>query len=811
VVGPESGPLRRTVWILAVLFSPVCVAAMAKAAPSPPADRIVILKVDGLGADLLSRAMQQTDPDTHLLRLPWFHRVFEQEGLIFDNFYTRGISLSAPSWSMLDSGRHLLIKGNVEYDRYTGRPLDYLNIFPFYVSDARFRHEDMPEVEVLDAAGVPLLIDQFRDDQRYQSFQLYQRGVRWRTLQRGLEHRLTKDHILSFLEDPQSGMGLDKGIFVQSEFELRQALQNPAIRYVDLYIADIDHVGHSVNDERVLMAELSKLDMLLGRVWSAIQDSGGASRTLLVLVSDHGMNNVPEVYSQTFALTDLLNSTAGGAHHVITSRPQLSDFKMAGLDPFIERAVTPSAASFYLRGQSGTYPTAVLDLDGNERASVSLRNSELNRVHILLQQLARPDLDGATRRAVAIYLRQIIEQRRPEWTAAAQSLSKELDALRPAIRQRQMDVRMKPRKWSKAARRRKIVELHEWQGDEHYYGDYLRHINALLDLHVDEIVSLDADIGSLVPPRSLGERNSVYDLQNYVAGPSEGGIVLNANGEVDEKRSFRHVDYFALLASQRVRNNPQEGVPFRPIDFMAAELPVDRMPEEYAASASGPLRQAIWLYGDDEHQLVELVSGRAGEDEEQIRLVPVEHLRQNTDGIISWTACGWGPDLPFKLFEDPNVETPDGSARAEWLSSWHSEGDWMRAIHRGLYSDGVIGITEELLPPAEALPGAEGPDGELRRLEVRRRELAQADFHVFASDHWNFDVRNFNPGGNHGSFLRISTHSVWMMSGAGVPRGAHIENPYDSLNFASTIWRLLGFAPPLADRAISVGSAETSH
>ena len=36
---------------------------------------------------------------------------------------------------------------------------------------------------------------------------------------------------------------------------------------------------------------------------------------------------------------------------------------------------------------------------------------------------------------------------------------------------------------------------------------------------------------------------------------------------------------------------------------------------------------------------------------------------------------------------------------------------------------------------------------------------------VVASDHWNFDVRGFNPGGNHGSFLRISTHSTLMFAG----------------------------------------------
>jgi anthranilate phosphoribosyltransferase len=61
-----------------------------------------------------------------------------------------------------------------------------------------------------------------------------------------------------------------------------------------------------------------------------------------------------------------------------------------------------------------------------------------------------------------------------------------------------------------------------------------------------------------------------------------------------------------------------------------------------------------------------------------------------------------------------------------------------------------------------------------------------------ANSGWNFNVRNFNPGGNHGSFFRISTHSVFMLAGAGVPAGLRVEEPYDSLNFVPTLLELLG-------------------
>jgi arylsulfatase A-like enzyme len=73
--------------------------------------------------------------------------------------------------------------------------------------------------------------------------------------------------------------------------------------------------------------------------------------------------------------------------------------------------------------------------------------------------------------------------------------------------------------------------------------------------------------------------------------------------------------------------------------------------------------------------------------------------------------------------------------------------------------------------------------------------LAEPDFLLFASDHWNFNVRGFNPGGNHGSMLRMSTHSVLMLAGgleSGIPRDRVVEEPYDSLSFVPTLLELTG-------------------
>ncbi len=151
---------------------------------------------------------------------------------------------------------------------------------------------------------------------------------------------------------------------------------------------------------------------------------------------------------------------------------------------------------------------------------------------------------------------------------------------------------------------------------------------------------------------------------------------------------------------------------------------------------------------------------------------------------------GWRSGLPLALFEDPQLHVPAGATKEVWLSQWHSEQEWLRAVHQTRYSNGVIGIIEELSPVGENVPGRAGMSPVLLRYERRRRELVQADIHLFASDHWNFNVRFPNPGGNHGSFLRISTHSVWMMAGAGVKPGREDE-PVDSLQFARVLLDML--------------------
>jgi hypothetical protein len=284
-------------------------------------------------------------------------------------------------------------------------------------------------------------------------------------------------------------------------------------------------------------------------------------------------------------------------------------------------------------------------------------------------------------------------------------------------------------------------------------------------------------------------------LQNYVVGLSPDGFVLKPDGSLDEQRSFIHLNYFSLLHGLSVRNNVQQGVSNRPVDIIATRLSASQFE---SLPDSGISDDVIWIDSGDGKQALLLSKTNANGDL-SLRYQPITNLTQDENGRITFSLAPWQPGLPLKLFEDPQVIMPT-SDRAAWLSEWHTDVEWLHAVHRGQYSNGVIGLQEELARhPIESTspdePGLLEDERLMRRFNKRQREIVEADMLIVANNHWNFDVRGFNPGGNHGSFLRISTHSIFMIAGGdktGLPKPSQIEEPYDSLSFVPTLLALTG-------------------
>ncbi len=763
--------------------------------------RVVVVKVDGLPAYYVDQFVKQRDPVTGRSVLPWFDEIYYKNGSRVSNFYTRGISLSAPSWSMLDTGQHLQIKGNIEYDRLTKHGYDYLYIVPYYVRYLFKKKADMPAVEVLDQMSIPLMCDAFPYNKRYTAQQLYQRGNSWENLASGFVN-LYPGKPKDFVDEWSIGLDFLNLTINQAERDVvDKVVTMPELNYLDYFTGYFDHVSHANNDTASRLAGLKALDRTIGRMWVAIQSSSRADETAMVLVSDHGFNSEEKIYSQGFNLVNLFRSAAGGGHHVVTKQRMMSDYSIKAIYPFLPIVTNESKESFYLKGQNDRYPTVLVDLDGNERASIHLRQNDLNILQILLQQLKVKGLSQPKQKAATDLFFQIIDKYRKGWQATAAQLGEEMDALHRLIEKQEKVIAAQPDKFTpedyahgidKEARR--VYALAELaKRSETDYRKYIAILNNLINLKRETFDAKNLKIEEVIAPEAMGEQNSVFDLQNYVVGLSPNGLALNPDQSLDLEKSFRRVDYFDLLHKQKVRSNVQAEVSSRPIDFTATRIPQDALAEVLPPELRSS-EDAIWLYGGFDKQA--LILTRVDADGGQsYRYLPISALRQDARGKIAFTRQKWADGFPLKYFEDQKLDVPD---REAWINDWHSEVEWLRATHKTIYSNAIIGLNEQI--DRHKLPADDGADvsvdGRLmRRFRQRQRDVTQADMLVLAANHWNFNVAGFNPGGNHGSYFRVSTNSTLMFAGGaktGIPRGLLIEEPYDNLSFMPTVLRLMG-------------------
>ena len=767
--------------------------------------RIVILKVDGLPYEMVDRFAAERDPLSGKSRLPWFDYIFYRNGTRITNFYVRGMSLSAPSWSLIDTGQHLQIKGNVEFDRDILHTYDYLNFLPFLVKQATRGNVDMPGTEVLDSIRVPILIDAYDNYQRLPGSQLYGRGARIKTLQLAAQNK--------FLRNPKelatefvSGLETRNIVFDQLERELEERLDDPRVLYFDLLTMDFDHTAHHNNDRESHLATLQQIDGLIGRLWTAIQKSNMASDTALIVVSDHGFNSDERVISQGFNLVKLLGSYNGGGHHVVTKRRLLMDYSIKAVNPFVPPITTTTSTSYYLKDQSSDYPTALLDFDGNERAGLHLRNTNLNVIHLLFQQLQRKDLAPQVRQAATGAFFAAIDHDRAYWQQDLDAFEQQLAALKRATDKQEELCLAQPKKFSQEeiehgrdddARRICILAKQRNEFVTGYDG-YVATMRNLLALTPENFDPQKTRVETLIPTDSMGRRNTIHDLQNYVVGLGKDGLVLKSDGSLDADRSFLRLNYFDLLHAQAVRNNVQSEVSNHPIDFIGT-----RIPREMIAPALGddlkPDDDAIWLYGGSDRQVLILPRGeRSGAL--QLRYLPIANLTQDGDGNIHFDEAALGPGFPLRISEDPRLALPADAERGKWLGQWHTDVEWLRALHKTQYSNGLIGLHEQFTlftaPGTDAdAPNLAADEKLLRAFHKRQRRLVECDSMVFANNHWNFDVRGFNPGGNHGSLFRISTHATLLFAGGDrtqIPRGLAVSEPYDSLSVVPTILALTG-------------------
>ena len=795
--------VARYLVFIVCLFA-VCLVCHS-AATAQKVKRVVIVKVDGLPGDYVDRYVKERDSKTGKSKLPWIEEAFYKNGTRLANFYSRGMSLSATSWALLDTGQHLQIKGNVEYDRLIFRSYDYLNFIPYFLDYSLKKRVDMPGVEVLDQINLPLLCDAFPYEHRYTSYQLFMRGADLGVLGKGFVETLPKTPS-QIIDEWTIGFDFSNATVDQNERHIISKIQSrPDIDYFDYYSPHFDHVSHLNRNPQAQFGALQDLDRTVGRIWLAIQNSSRAAETAMILVSDHGMNSDPKFYSQGYNLVRLLGSAEGGGHHVVTKRRLMLDYAIKGLNPFVPLITTTSKDSYYLKGQSDNYPTIMLDFDGNERAELHFRDSDLNLLQIFFQQMQSGKLSPVAQRAVEKAFFSIINRRRENWAQTVNNLTEELGALHRWIEQQQPIIAAQPKKYTPEEdsagidkdAKRLVVQVNLATDDEKAYREYIRTLSNLLALKRENFDAKKLKIEDYIAKGAMGERNTIYELQNYVVGLSAQGLMLNAKNDVDYERSFKRINYFDLIKSQKVLSNVQSELGNAPIDFIAVRLPLDYVKNSLADDLE-PNVDPIWLYGGADKQAL-ILTRKDETGNQSFRYLPISHLQQDANGKFQFTTEKWSDGFPLKMYEDENLNV-SGANKTAWLSNWHTELDWLHATHKNLYSAAIINLNEQM--DDHPITGLENSDERLseddiliRRFRRHQRRLTETDMLILANNHWNFDVRGFNAGGNHGSFFRISANSTLMFAGGtntNIPRGLTVEEPYDNLSFVPSVLSLMG-------------------
>lgn len=827
--------------VLACAGSSGAFAVPAAQSPALPT-RVIVLKVDGLPQAAADAYVNRIDARTGRSELPWMRYLFYEGGVRVANFYSRGISLSEPAWAIVDTGQHSIIKGNFEVDRHTGDSADHLSFVGFNFDVIKKRRLYPAGVEALDACRVPLVSDAFAFEERETGMQLLRRGSRFYELLKVGLGPFRGGSMVERAGDLLVGLNYHKVWAEVIERKFVEAVRNPTIRYADLYWPYIDEAIHDDNSDAGILAALKEFDGVLGRTQQAIADSGAADRTVLVVVSDHGATYDGEGrYSQGIRLTSYLEQPAFGAHHAMLRGGPLAAYSVAGsmLRPLTRGPATTVARQSLYLGDRPQQITCALDYDGNERAQLHFRDPDLNRLQMLWRAAKRGQLDAARREAVCRAAVGILDCRRPAWSREADEVAEEVAALGRLIAARQQEARtlaaslvsLKPAdartgsaapalagesrrlsainsldRYTDALERSKevTVEVNRYTRLRDEYGLYRDRLRLRTSIRSPESFRAASE-DALFGDRDFGASLTASDLTAYPIRLRD--VVLDASGALDARASFETVNYFDAFAAINIRNSVRSELGTRPVAWSVARLDVVHVAEAFGdawtqVGGSNAVTDAFLVFGNADRQLVMLY--RPGPDDApEVELVPIMGFAADPAGRLSFTRASWQPGLPFGLVEDGGLDT-GGVERLAWLSGFHSTREWFEAAHRTAMGLSVAGLTEvyaasyrRFLTDAIAA-AADADDRLLLRLERRRRDGVATDLFLHASPHWNFDLKDFNAGGNHGGLGRSSMHAVlWMRGGPAtgiVPGPVRVDRPYDGLDVAPTLLEAAGLA-----------------
>ncbi|RPI21283.1 MAG: hypothetical protein EHM61_25140, partial [Acidobacteria bacterium] len=397
-----------------LLFHSLAAFALGDASPAP---RLILIKVDGLSPLVLDAAINPGDPATNRLPHPELFReahsqlrsVLKHDRLlpnIESYFYRNGVRssmycatlpLSTPSWAVIDTGQRSIVKSNSYFNRLTGEVTSYLDQLRESLAMVKGAGRTSALWQ-LDLAGIPLLSDFFRDERVWTSIQPFYRkrptdqlsSLGKNFISRGEPSknplRLIKRHVAD------SAYGADypeRNDHVLASLTARKVLEtdlggNERYDFLSILFSSIDHQFHVDPHYENILSWLMRADDWIGEILSAVEQSQRRSSTLVVLLSDHGLDFDPIRLNYSFPINRWLRQRDFGGHTVLAPVAEDTEHALTvpvrGVD--FSRVYESSESPFgptVPHGEKG-YPTAYTDNTGNPRFDAYLRNSDLNRL-----------------------------------------------------------------------------------------------------------------------------------------------------------------------------------------------------------------------------------------------------------------------------------------------------------------------------------------------------------------------------------------------------------------------------------------------
>jgi hypothetical protein len=779
------------------------VAAETEAAP-----KLVLIKLDGLSWFVLEAAIDPSGPATDRIPspemfrdahdyfqsvlgrrvlLPNFQTYFFQEGVRTRTMYSGTLTLSTPSWAMIDTGQPSIVKTNSDFNRFSGRLI-------FYLDQVRESRDLLLKgagkttaLWQLDLLGVPILIDAFPPDRSWTAIQPYYRQRPHDQLSHMGRYLVTRGqpgrNPFSLLRRHLKGTVHDldypeKNDEVVAKLAARKVLERVEGRerhdVISAAFFTIDHQIHLDADYRNILTWLIQLDSWIGEIMAAVQSSGRSRDTLVAIASDHGLDFDPVHINYAFPINRWLRDPRFGAHNTLATLVENSAHALStpirGVD--FNRLYESHHSPYGKKAPAGEkgYVTAFTANNGNPRFDAFLRNSDLNRLHLMLMEIRRLRRDSNRLEMIYPVFSEHLDSARHWLTEEAARAEAACIALDHQVETLEAD----PTPYSMDSARRFREEALE-------YRWVLGGLNKLLSIPEDRDDWLRwarsrFKISDLIPKRFIGPPNNLEQLRHYVCGWEEEADVR----WTEQPAAFKTIDYPELVAGFRATSPNAYGNPY-PFAFFSARLPLDQVSLE----TDQPLRQVVWLkfsQGRGEALVAESESGH-------LLYQPILPLTSGSSG--------------YAARPDPASDPLDYAGLAgRWLTprQWGDETEAneysvVPVILADLFRENYEFFLDS--PHLEERLSALAPDRREEYLSALRFRFQQktCDFRVWTNPGWNVNTNAHTPGGSHGAFKPLETRTVfavWGGSNFPLKRGGLVEGTFFTYDIVPTLLNAVG-------------------